>query len=527
MNCVHCGQPLKDDAPTCGGCGRPTSTPSRRSGTDPTFIAVREQAVLEGKWRLERKIGEGGMGTVYLARDLQLDRLVAVKILSSTLASDPDVVARFDREARVTASLEHPHIVPVFAVGRFEGRPFMVMKNLEGDALAGVLRQRTSLPLSELLAVMRQVASALDFIHARGYVHRDVKTANIFVGPDGHATLLDFGILRPSRGADALTRAGVVMGTPQYMSPEQSLGVREVDHRADLYALAVVLFECLTGRLPFEADNELALIQMHAHAPPPELSQLAPWVPPAVGEVVRRALAKRPEDRFASAGELVTALEEASRSHGAAVPEPRLGAKTAPSWRRRGSGEASEASAAQTPGLQPPRGRARRRGAALAFVAALLVVAAGAFGIHWRDEPAPSTSDGSVAAAVEPDAAEPEAPVEPDAAVAAAVEVPAPREADGGALTEAAPARVEAPPPAPEPRRTRTGRVKVVSLHRGEPYWAQVFVDGEPRGRTPLALTLPAGTHLLRIERTGFRPVERRVRIAPGRTEVVRVALRP
>jgi len=318
LNCARCRQPVEENRKFCGKCGAPTAS---RAGDEPTIVPVRVNDVLEGKWRLERKLGEGGMGTVYLAHDLQLDRKVAIKILASSLAGDAELVTRFEREARLTASLEHPHIVPVYAVGEAEGRPFIVMKKLEGRTLAAYLREGGPLRGDELMALMRQLCSGLDFIHARGFIHRDIKSGNIFIGHDGLATILDFGILRTSQNAEALTRTGMVMGTPQYMSPEQALGAKEIDHRADLYALAVLLFECLTGTLPFEAESELSLIQMQAHAAAPDVRERAPWVPAAVAEVVKRALAKRPEDRYASAGQLLAALEEAhGGSDAAAAP---------------------------------------------------------------------------------------------------------------------------------------------------------------------------------------------------------------
>ncbi|HME91702.1 MAG TPA: serine/threonine-protein kinase, partial [Myxococcaceae bacterium] len=317
---MKCGKPVEEDRKFCGKCGAPVPHAAHhRSGEEPTFIPVRIHDVLEGKWRLERKLGEGGMGTVYLAHDLQLDRKVAVKILASSLSGDAELVARFEREARMTASLEHPNIVPVYAVGKLENRPFIVMKKLEGRTLAAHLRECGAFSGEELLALMRQLCAGLDFIHARGFIHRDIKSGNIFIGPEGLATILDFGILRTSENAEALTRTGMVMGTPQYMSPEQALGAKEIDHRADLYALAILLFECLTGTLPFEAESELSLIQMQAHAPAPDVIDRAPWVPRLVSDVVKRALSKRPEERYGSAGELLAALEDA---YAGKVPAP-------------------------------------------------------------------------------------------------------------------------------------------------------------------------------------------------------------
>src|SRR5437868_4883174 len=198
MNCTKCGQALTGGSVFCSRCGTPTGMGAALGEVvEPTLVPVKGSEVLDGKWKLERKIGEGGMGAVYLAHDLQLDRKVAIKILASSLAHDAELVARFEREARFTASLEHPNIVPIYAVGRFKARPFMVMKYLEGQPLSAILRAQNVMPLDQVLALTRQVCGGLEFIHAKGYVHRDIKAGNIFVSPAGLATILDFGILRP------------------------------------------------------------------------------------------------------------------------------------------------------------------------------------------------------------------------------------------------------------------------------------------------------------------------------------------
>ncbi|MEW5738891.1 MAG: protein kinase [Myxococcota bacterium] len=359
MKCSSCGTVLADGAVTCQSCGTPVAgapvaaMPSTQLGAraasavsqrnlkplsnreEKGVVPVRVGDVLLGRYRLEQKIGEGGMGTVYIAHDVELDRQVAVKLLAANLVTDDEVVERFEREARLNAKLDHPNIAPVYDVGRHEGRPFIVMKLLEGDTLAALLRTKGGFSSDETLKLMRQLAAGLDYIHGRGFIHRDIKAGNIFVSPTGHATILDFGILRPKSASEGLTRTGMVMGTPHYMAPEQALGMRDVDHRVDIYALAVVLFECLTGTLPFEADSELRLIQMQAHAPPPDILQRAPWIVKPVADVMRRALAKRPDDRFNSGAELVKALEAAYRDSGGhpAAPPQKVQEGTAPGWR--------------------------------------------------------------------------------------------------------------------------------------------------------------------------------------------------
>lgn len=561
LNCPHCSQPLEANSTHCAKCGKAalTGAPVHRDGDEPTMVRVRLDDVLDGKWRLEKKIGEGGMGTVYLARDLQLDRAVAVKLLSPTLVGDEEITTRFEREARLTASMEHPGIVPVFAVGRIENRPFMVMKKLEGQTLSGLLREKGGLSLDETMALMRQLCSALDFIHSKGFVHRDIKSGNIFVGPDGHATILDFGILRSQRSVDALTRTGVVMGTPHYMSPEQALGVRELDHRSDLYALAVVLFEVLTGTLPFEADNELHVIQMQAHAPPPDLCERAPWIPRSVADVVRRGLSKRPEDRFLSGAQLLVALEAArlSASDPSKRPEPLSSAPkaftgTSPGWRSRGQGamgplpssapsstqapvpdelRPSTVALRRTPGPPPsepePPLRLPRSYRTPIALAVLVLAGVGALGVPALLGKQPS---------------EPSSPLEKAEPLADAGEALAVAQLDAGSLEFAGatedggelelaliePLDAGSAGHVPGERtagRVDTGKVNVITTLKGEPYWAEVTINGVFKGRTPLLLELPSGKHRLRIERAGFKRQEKQIRVASGRQAVVRIAL--
>lgn len=523
--------------------------------------AVRVNDVLSGRYRLLEKVGEGGMGTVYVALDEELGRQVAVKLLASSLVHDADVVERFEREARLTASLDHPNIVPVYDVGRHGERPFIVMKLLQGDSLAAVLREKGGLTSDETQRLLRQVAAGLDYLHAKGFIHRDVKAGNIFVGADGHATLLDFGILRTKSGSEGLTRTGMVMGTPHYMAPEQALGLKDVDHRVDLYALGVVLFECLTGTLPFEADSELRLIQMQAHAPPPDIIDRAPWISRSVADVVRRALAKNPKDRYDTGAELVGALECAyrdSKGHPAAPPRPsasppppQAGPQTAPSLRKLSGAETPPpvvVGVAVPSGVDeelaslPPRAGGVWRWLAPLGLAVIFGFAAGA----WR-------WGGSRDAALPPLAVAEDAAVEEEAAgggVAVAVvaaEVLVPVEADAGQgaeelvdaglgatlVPEAEPAGGEPEadakpdPKGSRPRTRKVGRVNIVTTHAGDSYWAQVFVDGVPKGRTPLLLDLTVGSHQLRVERSGFRPQTREIRVASGKATVVRIDLIP
>ena len=470
-------------------------------GNEKTVAGVRIGDLLSGRYRLEQKIGEGGMGSVYLATDLELDRKVAVKLLAKNLVGDAEVVERFEREARLTAKLDHPNIVPIYDVGRTEERPFIVMKKLDGDTLAGVLRQKGGLKADETLKLLKQLAAGLDYIHGLGFIHRDVKAGNIFVGNDGHATILDFGILRSLRGHESLTRTGVVMGTPHYMAPEQALGSKDVDHRVDLYALAVVIFECLTGTLPFEADSELRLIQMQAHSPPPDLLDRAPWIAKPIAEVMKKALAKRADDRFSSGALLLAALEQAQRDATAmpaipfVPPAPPIVASIPK------TGELAKA-------VKPSRGPYLGLGA--------LVLAGVVLGIvrPWETAPvvvpAPPRVEPVVVAVVE-DAGQPEEEVV-DAGEAAPIVVAV--EEDAGEPQKVAVVRA-----------TRKGKLSVITMLKGEPYWAQVLIDGISKGRTPLLLDLPAGRYVVKVERPGFKGQTREIRVASGKAAVVRIDL--
>ena len=392
-----CGTAVKPAMPPTSISGRGLKPVSFRE--EKTVLPMRTHDVLLGRYRLEEKIGEGGMGTVFIAHDNELDRKVAVKLLAAALVNDAEVLERFEREARLTAKLDHPNIVPIYDVGRHEGRPFIVMKLHQGDSLVGRLRAKGGFTADETLKLMRQLALGLDYIHAQGFIHRDIKAGNIFVSPEGHATILDFGILRPKSATNGITRTGMVMGTPHYMAPEQALGLKDVDHRVDLYALAVVLFECLTGTLPFEADSELRLIQLQAHAPVPEILDRAPWIPRPVADVVKRALAKKPDERFNSAAELVGALEAAyaeaktSKSSLPVVPAgplPLVPTNTAPSMRQLRSRVSSAALPVVTGVPDPSTGelsqalQATRRPWALLLIAGLSALGLGVFYVFFR-----------------------------------------------------------------------------------------------------------------------------------------------
>jgi serine/threonine protein kinase len=263
-----------------------------------------------GGHRIESVVGRGGMGVVYRATQLDLGRSVALKVISPDLFEDAAMRARFGREARAAARIDHPNVIPIHYAGEEAGMPYIAMRCVDGEDLRSLVRRTGRLDLHAAMAVTAQVASALDAIHANGIVHRDVKPANILLTAGGHVYVGDFGLAKHTLSLGGTTRAGQWVGTLDYVAPEQIRG-RPVDARSDVYALGGVLFWMVTGQVPFERPGDEAKLWAHLSEPPPVPTDLVPGLPPAIDAVVARALAKDPEDRFPSAGGLARAVAAA------------------------------------------------------------------------------------------------------------------------------------------------------------------------------------------------------------------------
>jgi serine/threonine-protein kinase len=268
-----------------------------------------------GPYRVIEPLGQGGMATVYKAYHAALDRYVAIKVLHPAFKEDPNFLARFKREARIVAKLDHPNIVPIYDFDEERGMPYLVMRYIDGKTLKTILRQG-AMPVGRALSIIRPVAEGLAYAHTQGILHRDIKPSNIILASDQHIFLTDFGLARIAQASDSTISQDMLIGTPQYISPEQARGVPATE-RSDIYSLGVVLFEMLTGRVPFSADTPYAIIHDHIYSPLPLPSSINPGLPKDVERVLLKALAKDPAARYTNALELLNALYQA-----AGIPAP-------------------------------------------------------------------------------------------------------------------------------------------------------------------------------------------------------------
>ena len=280
--------------------------PGRCPATSPRYFLEVGDAI-GGRYEIVRLLGAGGMGAVYEVRDQPTGERAALKLLAPELCARPSFAERFEREARVATALEHPHLIKVRDDGQHDYRPFLVMDFVDGETLEARLMDRRLFSPSEAAQVAAQVGAGLDYLHGHGLIHRDIKSANIMLDRTGRAMLLDFGVLRDMDDV-SLTMDGCTVGTPGYMAPEQALGEPNLDGRADQYALASVVFELLTGRLPFEEPKEALRVQLQLGEGAPDVRRWRPEVPAPMAHALARALAGRPERRFATCAAFAAAL---------------------------------------------------------------------------------------------------------------------------------------------------------------------------------------------------------------------------
>jgi serine/threonine-protein kinase len=270
---------------------------------------ARLDAALGDQYSITREVGAGGMATVYLARDVKHDRQVALKVLRPELAAALGA-ERFPREIRIVAKFQHPHILSLYDSGETQGFLYYVMPFVDGESLADRLARDKQLPVTDTVRILREVADALAYAHARGVVHRDIKPGNVLLS-GRHAVVTDFGVAKAveAAGGDKATTVGMAIGTPHYMAPEQAMGERDIDARADIYALGILGYEMLAGRLPFAADTAQGILSAHVLETPKDVGEVRPGVPTALADAIMRCLAKNPAERWQSADDLVAQLE--------------------------------------------------------------------------------------------------------------------------------------------------------------------------------------------------------------------------
>lgn len=275
-----------------------------------------------GQYEVIRRIGAGGMATVYLAQHGKLDRQVAIKVMHDTFQADEGFLARFEREAKIVASLEHPHIIPVYDYTETDGQPALIMKYVEGHSLKELLDESPFASIDDILRVMSPIADALDYAHRKGILHRDIKPSNIILDEQDIPYLADFGLARIAMAGESTLSQDSILGTPQYISPEQALGAKEIDGRTDIYSLGIILYQMIVGDVPFSSDTPYATIHHHIYSPLPQPTLVNPDVGDHVEQVLIQVLEKDPNDRFKTAGEFIIALKEAAEADSINILNP-------------------------------------------------------------------------------------------------------------------------------------------------------------------------------------------------------------
>jgi len=311
MKCPECQSEIVDDSRFCSKCGTPIH-PSDEVFISQTRTILRPMEELSrgtelaDKYKIEEVVGKGGMGIVYKAEDTKLKRSVALKFLPSELMQDEEARERFVLEAQVAAALSHPNICTIHEIDEEEGKSFIAMEYVKGQSLKEKI-ERGALGEQEALNIAIQVVEGLEEAHKKGIIHRDIKSANIMVTEKGQAKVMDFGLAKV-KGGTLLTREGTTLGTVAYMSPEQARG-EEVDHRSDIWSLGVVIYEMLSGQLPFQGEREASILYSVVHEEPKPLKEIKRDLPPELQQIINRALKKKPESRYSSAAEMLNDLK--------------------------------------------------------------------------------------------------------------------------------------------------------------------------------------------------------------------------
>ena len=536
MECAKCHTPLPDNSRYCFACGAdqtgggdPAATSGQISG-----LMTRLQRIVEGKYKLDRLLGKGGMGAVFLARDLTLDRDVAIKVLPPDVSQDDHVVKRFQQEAKTAAKLDHTNIIPIYRVESEGGLNYFVMKYISGTSLEDLLEEKKPIPIEEIQRILWQAGVALGHAHQRGIVHRDVKPANIMFDHDGKVMLTDFGISKALQAASGFTGTGMIIGTPHYMAPEQAKG-QPVDGRADQYSLGVVGYRMVTGALPFGGDSIHTILYKHIFEEPPPVRSVRPDVPEALSTALQRAMSKEPGQRYATMEDFATAVfpeqPVSARTGGPVTPRPITRAPVTAESPTEAFVSApttpipSARAAATVPGRPGPKPPPQKSGskAWIGVMAAVVVLGGGGYLMFARGK-APATDGGAAVTpsqtSTNPATSNPAVtPADTHAAATPPVtQAPAPQPTPTQHKPAPAPRRN---PPAPKPAAATTGFVSIAT----DPI-ATVYIDNQSVGPSPvIGHEVPAGTHTIRVERVGYQTQTVTVQVSPGETTVRRLTL--
>ncbi len=543
MFCSRCGTEVDREARFCPSCGHDVARlgqPQAAAGAAAEVIEIDVvRQVLAAEWEVDRELGRGGMAIVYKARDRHLERDVAIKVLPFSLGFDQQFVERFQREARTAARLEHPHIIPIYRVGRSGKVSYFVMKYVRGGSLSEVLERRGQLRPDEIRRLLTETVGALGYAHRHGIVHRDIKPDNIMFDELGHSVLMDFGIAKAASGT-RLTGTGMSIGTPHYMSPEQARA-QPLDGRSDLYSLGVVAYQAFTGQVPFDGEDAFQIGYKHIMDPLP-LPPLRSEEERALFGIIERMLAKAPEDRFQSADEVSAALtgrpvvvagepQSGVRSHDrasiadaptAVITSSGAARDTVSSTRRPAVRKMATTPTTPIPTPQPRwrrHPRRKRSSGALVGVFLLLFAGAGGAGGYWyfalgAPWPLPFMERLGLAHASPtpvPDSAEADS-----LALAAAADSVG---ADSTVQADSAASDPVAGPPLPP-----TGTLVVTGI----PPQAELFVN--EIARTDTTFEVAPGTYRIRVRRPGYQdyetsvPVGRGEAVQPRIPEMVRIA---
>ena len=522
IDCLKCHTPLPDNSKFCFACGADQTGGGATAATSGQVesLMARLQRIVEGKYKLERLVGKGGMGAVFLAQDLTLDREVAIKVLPPDISQDPHVIKRFQQEAKTAAKLDHTNIIPIYRVESEGGLNYFVMKYIAGVSLEDVLEQKKEpLAADYIQRVVWEAACALGHAHQRGIVHRDVKPANIMFDHDGKVMLTDFGISKALQAASAFTGTGMIIGTPHYMAPEQAKG-QAVDGRADQYSLGVVAYRMITGQLPFSGDSVHTILYKHIFEEAPRTSSIRQNVPPFLSEAISRAMAKEPDQRFPTMEDLATAVwpeQPVSATKGgrtARPPRPKGPVTSETPTEHVSTVAPTTPLPAARPGVGGAAKTAARGGAPakksktglMVGVAAVVVLGVGGFLILGQKKtpqvatptPLPLTGNTDSAKTTPP----------PQTSTAVQTRTP-PRRQTTTPRRDAL-RNVETPPPAAE----EYGFVTV----NANPF-GTVFIDGAEIGTTPvIGYRVKAGRHTIRVERAGYKTQSESVTVDANNT---------